>query len=392
MSWLEQKIRRYEHRRWTEDDNRRVRPFAWGLEHIGGRADEPDPRSFLHPWVEHTLAHSDDWFQSDPADDYVLHPPGPDKGPQEKIGSGKGPQENVDASNGPRENLGVGKVPHENVGTGKVAVKKSGCSDQVLTFTSAVRSPWPENNRVHARLFAVSKTGPAVVVLPQWNAKWDVQVKICLWLNRLGITALRLSMPYHDRRMIPGHERADHLVGPNIGLTLQANRQAVLDVRRCLQWLARAGYGKLGLVGTSIGSAVGFITMAHEPLVRAGVFLHVSTYFADVVRTGMNTAHVWEALRAQVTADELRRFWSPISPFPYVPRMCGSTQKMLMISARYDPTFWPEFSEEIIREVRKTGMASEVLWLPCGHYSLELLPFSYAAALRMGLFLFRNLA
>jgi hypothetical protein len=261
----------------------------------------------------------------------------------------------------------------------------------VLTFTSAITSPWPDNNRVHARLFAAGNSGPAVVVLPQWNAKWEVQVKICQWLNRWGITALRLSMPYHDRRMIPGHERADHLVGPNIGLTLEANRQAILDVRRCLQWLARQGYGKLGLVGTSIGSAVGFITMAHEPLVNAGVFLHVSTYFADVVRTGMNTAHVWEGLRASVSADELRHFWSPISPFPYVPRMNGSRQKMLMVSARYDPTFLPEFSEEIIREVRKTGMETEVLLLPCGHYSLELAPFSYAAALRMGSFLFRNL-
>src|SRR5579872_2440857 len=345
MSWFEKRIRRYEHRRWTTDDNRRVRPFDWGVEHIGGGANGSNPRSFLEGWVANTLARSEEWFDVHPAGDYVLH-------------------------------------AHENGAQG----------DRVLTFTSAVSSPWAQNNRVHARLFAVSKSGPAVVVLPQWNAKWDVQVKICLWLNRMGITALRLSMPYHDRRIIPGHERADHLVGPNIGLTLEANRQAVLDVRRSLQWLAAQGYEKLGLVGTSIGSAVGFIAMAHEPLVRAGVFLHVSTYFADVVRTGMNTAHVWEGLRANVTAEELRRFWSPISPFPYVPRMRGSRQKMLMVSARYDPTFLPNFSAEIVREVQKTGMETEVLLLPCGHYSLELAPFSYAAALRMGSFLFRNLA
>jgi hypothetical protein len=345
MSWLERRIRQYEHRRWTTDNNRRVQAFAWGLEHIGGNPNDPDPRGFLRGWVSHTLAHSEEWFQTNPAADYTL----------------------TASQNGAR-------------------------GDRVLTFTSAVTSRWPENNRVHARLFPAGNSGPAVVVLPQWNAKWDVQVKICRWLNRWGITALRLSMPYHDRRMIPGHERADHLVGPNIGLTLEANRQAVLDVRRCLQWLARQGYGKLGLVGTSIGSAVGFITMAHDPLIRAGAFLHVSTYFADVVRTGMNTAHVWEGLRTNVSAEELRKFWSPISPFPYVSRMQGSSQKMLMVSARYDPTFLPEFSEKIIREVQKTGMESEVLLLPCGHYSLELAPFSYTAALRMGSFLFRNLA
>jgi hypothetical protein len=345
MPWLEQTIRRYEHRRWSTDDNRRVLPFVWGLEHIGGRADETDPRAFLNAWVDETLARSDEWFHTDPADDYRLHPP-----------------------------------------------ENSGHGGQVLTFTSAVRSRWPENDRVHARLFATRKTGPAVVVLPQWNAKWDVQVNICQWLNRMGITALRLSMPYHDRRAIPGHERADNLIGPNVGLTLQANQQAVADTRRCLQWLAQEGYGKLGLVGTSIGSAVGFVTLAHDPLVRAGAFLHVSTYFADVVRTGMNTSHVWESLRAKVTGDELRHYWSPISPFPYVPRMRGSTQKMLMVSGQHDPTFWPEFSAEIIREVSKHGVEHKAMLLPCGHYSLELWPFSYPAALQMGLFLFQHLA
>src|SRR5579862_9025999 len=72
MNWLEEKIRRYEHARWTTDDNRRVFPFEWGLEHIRGRADEPDPRGFLTEWVPQTIARSDDWFATSPASDYRL--------------------------------------------------------------------------------------------------------------------------------------------------------------------------------------------------------------------------------------------------------------------------------------------------------------------------------
>ena len=337
MGWLEQTIRRYEHRRWTTDDNRRVLPFEWGLEHIGGRANEPDPRGYLDRWVEERLAHSDDWFATTPAGDYRL-------------------------------------------------------ADGVLTFSSGVHSPWPVNNVVHARFFPAKKSGPAVVVLPNWNAKWDGQVNLCRWLNVLGITALRLSMPYHDRRTIPGHERADYLVGPNIGLTLQANRQAVTDARRCLWWLQQQGYDRLGILGTSIGSSIGFITLAHEPLLRAGAFLHVSTYFGDVVRTGMTTMHVWESLRAKVTPDELRRFWAPISPFPYVERGMGTGKRCLMVSARYDPTFWPEFSEHMLDQLRHNGYEHEALLLPCGHYSLEIPPFSYAAGLRLGTFFFQTLA
>jgi len=337
MSWLERRIRRYEHRRWTTDDNRRVLPFEWGLGHIGGRADEPDPRGFLNEWVAHTLAHSDAWYATAPADDYRL-------------------------------------------------------ADCVLTFTSQIRSPWAENNRVCARFFPAKHSGPAVVILPNWNAKWDGQVQLCRWLNKLGISALRLSLPYHDRRSVPGHERADYLVGPNIGLTLQANQQALTDTRRCLYWLQDNGYTKLGLVGTSIGSSIGFITLAHEPLLRAGVFLHVSTFFGDVVRTGMTTMHVWESLRTKVSGEELHRFWAPISPFPYIDRVRHSTKRSLMVSARYDPTFWPEFSEQILEALRSNGVEHEKLILPCGHYSLELPPFSYAAGLRLGTFLFQALA
>ena len=329
MPWFENRIRDYEHRRWNTDDNRRVFPFSWGLEHIAddyrdaangltsnnGRGPARIPERLRRAI---RLAHSAEWFSAEPSIATIACTP-----------------------------------PEQS------ALRAIACSPSPAPSDS----PWAENNLVHARLFAVrNNTGPAVVLsLPQWNAKWDVQVNLCLWLNRMGISVLRLSMPYHDRRAIPGHERADHLVGPNIGLTLQANRQAVLDARRGLLWLAQQGYGKLGIVGTSIGSAVGFITLAHDPLLRAGAFLHVSTYFADVVRTGMNTSHVWEGLRDHVDADELRRYWSPISPYPYVSKMRGSTQKMLMVAGSYDLTFLPEFSEEIIRRVRAEG----VLRLKC---------------------------
>jgi hypothetical protein len=45
MTWLENKIRRYEHARWTTDDNRRVLSFEWGLEFVGAAAVNAAPRS-----------------------------------------------------------------------------------------------------------------------------------------------------------------------------------------------------------------------------------------------------------------------------------------------------------------------------------------------------------
>ena len=182
------------------------------------------------------------------------------------------------------------------------------------------------------------------------------------------------------------------MVSPNIGLTLQANRQAVLDTRRTLRWLELQGYNRLGILGTSIGSCLAFLTITHEPALRAGAFLHVSTYFGDVVAAGLTTSNVWQTLHHEISLDEVRRYFSPISPYPYISRLHGTRKKILAISGRYDPTFPNELTNEFITAIRRDGVAFESLSLPCGHYSMGVAPFSYAVGYRFGTFLFQALA
>lgn len=329
MKWFEQRIRRYEHRRWTTDDNRRVQPFHWGLEHIGGDPNDANPGDFVRQYARYAIENSREWYAASPVNDYALD------------------------------------------------------SENVLTFTSSLDSPWPENNKVHAQLFPGKPHRAAVLVLPNWNAKWHGQRGLCEWLQRIGITALKLSLPYHDRRMAKGHERADQVCGPNIGLTLQANRQAVQDSRNCLRWLEQQGYQGIGILGTSIGSSVGYITLMHDEAVRAGGFFHFSTYYADVVSQGMTTNHVWEGLRNHVTVEELREFWAPISPMPFVEKGMGADRNSLLIHGKYDPTMLPELSNQMLAALREHGASPRSIELRCGHYSLELAPFSYIAGYKM---------
>src|SRR5262249_52702518 len=74
---------------------------------------------------------------------------------------------------------------------------------QFLRFTSPVRTPYPENDRVNARWFpAKDRQGnpsrKAVIVLPQWNADAFSHNSLCEVMRRYGVSALRLSKPYHD--------------------------------------------------------------------------------------------------------------------------------------------------------------------------------------------------
>jgi hypothetical protein len=84
-----------------------------------------------------------------------------------------------------------------------------------------------------------------------------------------------------------------------------------------------------------------------------------------------------------VTLEELRRYWAPISPMPYVERGMGARRNTFMVYGKYDPTFLPELTHQMLDSLRTHGAEIRALELPVGHYSLELAPFSYIAGYRM---------
>lgn len=260
-----------------------------------------------------------------------------------------------------------------------------------LRFESAVTTPHPENNTVHARFFRARNDTHrrAVVVLPQWNADPDGHVALCDVFARFGLSSLRLSLPYHDRRMPPELRRADYIVSSNVGRTVQVCRQAVLDARRAVQWLRGEGYERIGIVGTSLGSCLAMLTSAHEPLIRAAAFNHVSPWFADVVWDGLSTEHVRQGFDGRITLDTLRDLWLPISPFPFMERVRG--KKLLVVYARYDLTFPVALSKRFTAEFRARGIDYEQFVLPCGHYSIGKPPFVWMDAFALTRFFRRNL-
>lgn len=249
-----------------------------------------------------------------------------------------------------------------------------------LCFPSGIASPYAANNTVHARLFEAGSGERAVIVAPHWNAPEESYVALCRLLNRAGISALRLSLPYHDRRMPAGLTRAEYMVSANIGRTIQAVRQAVQDVSRAADWLTGRGARRVGVVGTSIGSCVSWLAFLHDERLEAGVFNMVSSYFGDVVWRGLTTSHIRRSLEPHLTLDELRRAWLTISPSAYAGRLAGFRRHALMISARYDLTFLPDLSRILFDDCERHGAGFRKAFLPCGHYTIGRAPFKYVDA------------
>ncbi len=336
-------MHRRERRYYERDTNRIVRPFEWGLPFVTDHVNGDEPREFFNRFTEEVMQSSEKFYALPEVTDFELQ------------------------------------------------------GDQ-LTWTSAVHTVSLENNVARARFFpAKSKTTSrprrAVVVLPQWNAQPDSHVEACRIFNLLGISALRLTLPYHDQRRPPDLERADHLVGTNIGRTIQSFRQAVLDTRAAVSWLKNYGrYERLGILGTSVGSCIAFLTFAHEPAIHAGAFNHVSGYVADVTWHGLSTRHVRAGFSDHVTLDELRDYWRPISPLPYMPRVAAMNRRPIrFIAARYDLTFPVELTREAIAEAKRHDLPVDVVWLPCGHYTTAEMPWKAIDAWKIATFFRKQL-
>jgi dienelactone hydrolase len=247
----------------------------------------------------------------------------------------------------------------------------------VLRFRSPVGSPYPENDLVHAQWFPAKGGKQAVVLLPHWNAPADGHNALCRGLQRLGVSALRLSLPYHDYRMPSELERADYAMSANVCRTMDAARQAVIDVRCCLDWLETQGFERLGIIGTSLGSSYACLASAHDHRIAVNVFNHCSTYVADVVWTGLSTQHVRKGLEQHLDLERLRDAWRAISPVSYLDKFAERKQKSLFIYAAYDTTFLPHLSRDIVDRVRALGVDHKVVILPCGHYTLGETPFKF---------------
>ena len=324
------------------DTNRIVRPFEWGTEFIREHVNGFDPRELFREHTMEVMRRSEEFYRLPPVTDYRL-------------------------------------------------------AGEHLSWTSAVLTPSAENNTVHARFFPANSKGkrsrPAVVLLPQWNAQPESHVDLCRVLNRLGITALRLTLPYHDARRPRELERADYLVSPNVGRTLQSVRQAVLDARAAVRWLVEhEGCGPVGIMGTSIGSCTAFLAFAHDPSIDVGVFNHVSGFFADVVWRGLSTEHVRAGFADHVSLDELREYWLPISPAPFVPRLLQMRPRpMRFIAARYDLTFPVDLSRDVIAKTRQHNVPLDVAWLPCGHYTSGETPWKYLDGWKIASFFRKHL-
>jgi len=393
--WYARRMYAWETRLTMRDENRVVRPLEWGFEWITPFLQTHGFGAFIPgPDVERDAAaaeaamvrinqlfirHSDQFFGYKRPADFRLEPRYPELFP----------------TNVRPETLAHDAAIKKQAADGKLEPA------QFLRFTSPERTPYPENDLVNARWYPApahkdpARPKQAIIVLPQWNSDGFSHNSLCALFNRMGVSALRLSMPYHDIRRPAELQRSDYSVSANIGRTLSATRQAVVDIRCCLDWLEEQGYEHFGVLGTSLGSCYAFLASTHDARLRVNAFNHASTAMGDVVWAGQSTRHIRQGVEAAgLTQERLRALWAAVSPVSYYEKFVsaeagGPLKRVLFVYANYDLTFPREYSLQVVEAARRSTLDYEVRVLPCGHYTTGETPYKYIDGWYLGWFVYR---
>ena len=182
--------------------DRKVRPFEWGLDWLSPNGqDSSAPGEHVERWVAEVMSDTRRFFHTPPTSDYDF----------QALLSRRAQGRRRDAALPERvrhTTSGEQRRPRAMVSLGRRrasarAARSSCCRNGTPTAadTSGCRGCW----------------------------------------RAVGVSALRLSLPYHDDRMPPELTRADYIVSSNIARTIQVCRQAVLDAKRADRLAGAAG-------------------------------------------------------------------------------------------------------------------------------------------------------
>lgn len=381
--WYADWMIRWETELTTRDTNRVVRPLEWGFDWLAdfsplaaeSREDSPDPLARMIAINDDIVARGEQFYGYTTPTDFRLEERHPELFP----------------TNVRPETLAQAQQVREDAASGKLNPAK------FLRFTSPVRTKYPENDIVNARWYPEAphkdpkRKKQAIIVMPQWNADAFSHNALCSIYNKFGVAALRLSKPYHDIRRPAELERSDYAVSSNVGRTIAACRQAVHDIRACVDWLQSQGYEQFGVMGTSLGSCYAFMAAAFDPRLQVCAFNHASTNFGDVLWQGQSTRHVQAAFeRAGITQDQVRAIFMANSPSSVMDRFAADkTRQSLVIYAPWDLTFPRALSLDVLANFKARGVNFESRVLPCGHYTTGESPFKFIDGWYLGSFIHR---
>jgi pimeloyl-ACP methyl ester carboxylesterase len=231
-------------------------------------------------------------------------------------------------------------------------------------FRSRISTPWANNNVVYGRLYRAGKNWterPSVLLVHGWNGELGYHFQfpyLARLLNRLGVNAVMIELPYHARRRPGSLGAINNFISHDLVRMLEATQQAMSDLRDVLGWLRAQGSPLVGVWGISLGAWLSGLVAAHDREVRFAVLMSPVVSLDHAIRDLPFCAPIRESLGGRAfNLDKLNL----VSHVPHC-----APEGVLMLESLQD-LFAPP---ETVEQVWKAWGEPEIWRVAHGHISI----------------------
>ena len=162
---------------------------------------------------------------------------------------------------------------------------------------------------------------------------------------------------------------------------VSALRQAVLDARRGLDYLAKRpdiDPNRLGIAGISLGGVLSGVTAGVDPRIKTAITIVGGADFAKGFWDGLLTRpYRRQILQSGYTYETYQAAMAPVDAANWLPQRHFDPENVLMINGHYDLVILPDQAKALAKDFGGT----KIVWLNTGHYGAA---YSAGAASRLG--------
>jgi pimeloyl-ACP methyl ester carboxylesterase len=243
----------------------------------------------------------------------------------------------------------------------------------IISWSSAAASVtrFPVNGRARVTLRRPLPRAPTVIMLHSLMSASDAGYRF--WarrFNALGWNTAFVHLPFHYSRRPRGYISGELCCTPDLVLTGETLRQAVVEIRQLLAWLRTQGSGEFGLLGTSYGGWIAALLASVEPDLRFVALLAPIVNPTHALYEGPTSWIIRDQLaRAGLERPLLDRHAHLSSPFR-APPTGNVAERTVIVAGRFD---------RIVRlddliALRDAWPGSELIKVSQGHFGYLMIP------------------
>ncbi|TMV46257.1 abhydrolase domain-containing 18 [Paenibacillus mesophilus] len=184
-----------------------------------------------------------------------------------------------------------------------------------------------------------NEAAPNVIFVHGWRMSSFDRIKSMFQkqlMDDLGWNPYYFTLPYHvQRKPDLSLYSGEYMVSADIGRTIQAVRQAVIDLRTLIGWIKANKKGPVIVIGVSLGGFLTNLTALVEPRIDAMVSIFYANRLSYSIWNTIPGKYIRTDLEHHgVNYGDLVRYWKITEPSQSVPVL--QKDRILLISAKND--------------------------------------------------------